>query len=239
MRKTPRALAVTTCLLLAPLGAAAREPVKSLSEDLNGDGRKDAATLKWKEGDSSYVLQLGTSRLQGRGDEVKVEGLTVIDLDTSDKRKELLVHVELPWDERRIDLYGFDGAQLKHLGSVPTLTQAHGNGIFLSDDWWGFWNRRDKYVLDRERWKVERVPQDLYYVGEEARVTTSFPLTFDRSGKDVVAQLATNTKIRVLAADTSIPGKLPWFLVKSSTGLVGWAEGEALTHFTDGLPLHE
>ena len=239
MKTIRRTFAVTTFLLLTPLGAIAREPVSALSEDLNGDGKKETVSLKWKEGDSNYVLKTGGSTVQGRGDEARVEGVSVVDLNTSDKWKELVVHIELPWDEHRLDLYGFDGKDLKLLGSVPTLSQAHGNGIFLSDDWWGFWNRRDKYVLNREKWKIERIPQNVYYVGEEATVTTSFPLTFDRSGKDVVANLATNSEILVLAADPAIPGKLPWFLVKSSTGLLGWAEGEALTQYTTGLPFHE
>ena len=238
MKMLRRTLALTATLLLCPPLAQAREPVKSLSVDLDGDGRPEAVRLRWREGDTAYVLQAGEASLQGRGNEGTVEGVSVIDLDTREPARELVVHVTLPPDEQRLDLYGFDGKALRPLGSVPAITQTHGNGILLADDWWGFWTRRDKYVLDRAHWRLERVRQPYYYVGQEARVVQSFPLAFDRTGAQVVAQLAPDSTIRVLAADTSIPGQFPWFLVKSSTGLLGWAEGQTLVRSTQGLPAH-
>lgn len=239
-----RALRLTLGLLLTPLAASAQaptqaaedeEPVRSVSVDLNGDGKKDAATLDWKEGAATYTLQVGKSRLKGRGDEGYVGELTVVDLDKGDAFKELRVDVEMEWDERRVDLYGFDGKQLKLLGILHKPIQAHGNGVVLSDEWRGFWSQRDKYVLNREQWRLDLVPQPFYYVGDEIRVTASFPLLFSPKGKDVVAQLAANTKIRVLAADPSVSDKQSWFLVKSSTGLVGWVASESLTRNTEGL----
>jgi hypothetical protein len=238
MKTLRRTLALTATLLLCPALVQAHEPVKSLSVDLNGDGKPESIQLRWREGDPTYVLQAGSVSIQGRGDERTVEGVTVIDLDTREPTRELVVHVTLPLDERRMDLYGFDGKALRPLGSVPAITQTHGNGILLSDDWWGFWTRRDKYVLNREQWRLERVRQPYYYVGQEARVLQSFPLAFDRTGAPVVAHLAPDSTIQVLAADTSIPGQYPWFLVKSSTGLLGWAEGQTLVRNTQGLPAH-
>ena len=86
--------------------------------------------------------------------------LDVVDLDSSDKWKELAVSTGEVDSEHRVYLFGYDGKKLKALGSVHALTEARGNGIILSDSWKGFWSAREKYVLKRAEWTLERVPQE-------------------------------------------------------------------------------
>jgi hypothetical protein len=233
-----KASLLTALLLLAPAAHAQGEPVQSTSADLNGDGKPEALSVQWKEGDAAFVLRAGGATVKGSAANTEVRGLTVIDLDSSDKRKEVAVLTGMTEYDKRVDLYAFDGKSLKPLGSVPALTEVRGNGIILSDSWQGFWNRRDKFALDAKKTKVSEVPQELYYVGVEATVKQLLPLTAGRADKALVATLAQNSRIQVLAAVPLKGGKSDYlYLVKSATGLLGWATSRDLVEKTEGLPM--
>lgn len=231
-----KASLLTALLLLATPVHAEDEPMQSTSADLDGDGKPETLSLEWKEGDAAFVLRAGGASAKGRAEGTEVQGLTVIDLDSRDKRKEVAVHTGLTYYDKRVDLYVLDGKGLKPLGSVPTLTEVRGNGIILSDSWQGFWNRRDKFAVDAKKARVSEVPQELYYVGAEATVKKSFPLTASRTDKAPVATLAQGSRIQVLAAAPLKGGKGYLYLVKSATGLLGWATDNDLSGNTEGLP---
>jgi hypothetical protein len=224
-------------LVLAFGGLASAEPVKSTSADLDGDGKPEAISVQWAEGDAQFVLKVGGATLRGKTNEAEVRGVSVVDLDGGDKWKEVAVDLGLTDDDHRSIVYGFDGKALKELGSTHALTEVRGNGIVLSDSWMGFWTRREKYALDRKAWKLNPVPQELYFVGAEATVKQSFPIVRSVKDKAVVANLAQGSKIQVLAA-TPVGPRDPdyWYLVKSSTGLLGWTRGQNLHDNTEGLP---
>lgn len=237
MKTRVPALAVTTFMLLAQPLAHAEAPVMSTSADLDGDSKPEAISLQWNEGENHFVLKVGGATVQGKVDDTEVQGVTVVDLDSGDKWKEIAVHMGLVDSDASKTVYGFDGKTLKELGNVHALTEARGNGIVLSDTWTGFWNLREKYALDRKAWKLNRVPQEFYYVGAEATVKQSFPLARSRTDKAVVANVAPNSKIQVLAAAPVDANNSDfWYLVKSSTGLVGWTRGKELADKTEGLP---
>lgn len=228
---------VTTFMLLAVPLAHANEPVMSTSTDLDGDGASEAISMQWKEGDARFVLKVGGATLRGGADDKAVRGVSVIDIESGDKWKEVAVHMVGETDhDASITVYGFDGKALKELGSVHALTEVRGNGFVLSDIWMGFWNRREKYALDRQTWKLNHVPQEFYYVGAEATVQQSFPLKRSRTDKAVVANVAPGSKIQVLMASPVTPREQePWYLVKSSTGLIGWTRTRELAANTEGL----
>ncbi|AKJ04079.1 hypothetical protein ATI61_101826 [Archangium gephyra] len=230
-------LTVAALMLLAAPPARADEPVKSTSADLDGDGKPEAISVQWGQGDAQFVLKVGGATVRGKTNDAEVRGVSVIDLDGGDKWKEVAVDMGLTDDDHRSIVYGFDGKALKELGSPHALTEVRGNGIVLSDSWMGFWNRREKYALDRKAWKLNPVPQELYFVGAEATVKKSFPIVRGTKDKAVVANLAEGSKIQVLAAAPVGP-KDPdyWYLVKSSTGLLGWTRGQNLQDNTEGLP---
>ncbi|QQR44602.1 hypothetical protein JKA73_00130 [Myxococcus xanthus] len=239
MKTNASVLAVMTCsLLTAPLAIADdTAPVKSASVDLNGDGTPEAVSIQFDEPKNEFILKAGSATIRGPGDDNEPAGVFIVDLDSRDKRKELVVRTGQTDYDQRSYIYGFDGKALKLLGTVPALTEAKGNGIILSDSWQGFWNRRDKYAVDAKTGKVSEVPQDLYAVGVEATVKQSFPLARSRTDKSAVATLAQGSKIQVLAAAPSgRKGEDYLYLVKSSTGLLGWATAKDLTGKTDGLP---
>lgn len=236
--KTPVLAAALTALTLlaAPPAHAQGELVKSASADLDGDGKPEAISLKWEEGEESFILQAGSVSTKGNAVDTEIHGFAVIDLDSGDKRKELAVQKGLTDDDKGVYLYGFDGKSLKQLGTVPAVTEVKGNGILLADRWMGFWMKRDKFVLEAKKDKVSWVPQELYYVGTEATVKQPFSLMASRTGKAPLATLAQGSTIQVIAAaPPTAKGGEYLYLVKSATGLLGWATIMDLIEKTEGL----
>lgn len=222
-------LVLSSVVLSLPSQAAAPARV-----DLDGDGKPETLTVRWDLDQGGFTLQVGGAEVTVKTEDPNEGGLEVVDLEGSDKWKEVAITTGMTDSDHRVFLYGFDGKTLKALGEVHALTEAKGNGIILSDTWMGFWNKREKYVLDRPSWKVRQVSQPLYFVGVEAKVKQSFALVQGRGDKTPVAILAPESRIQVLAADTSARPVL--YLVKSSTGLLGWALGTDLEKNTQGLP---
>jgi hypothetical protein len=223
-------------LLLCPLLAQAAEPTSSTSADLDGDGKPEAISLQWQEGEGTFTLKVAGKTLQGQAPDTEVHGVTVVDLDRGDTWKEVAVNMGVTDGDARCVLYGFDGKSLKALGEVHALTEVSGNGIILSDSWRGFWNLREKYVLDRKAWKLRHVPQELYFVGAEGTVKQSFALVRSRTDNAVVANVAPGSKLSVLAGVPGARGAPVWYLVKSATGLMGWTQEKNLVDKTEGLP---
>ena len=83
---------------------------------------------------------------------------------------------------------------------------------------------REKYLWDRSAKKFRRVPQAFYYVGVEGKVVRSFPIFRAQSGSQVVARLRPKNAFLILVWDK----KSNRYLVRSESGLVGWAKPETL-----------
>jgi hypothetical protein len=80
------------------------------------------------------------------------------------------------------------------------------------------------------------VPQEFFYVGVEAFVKKSFPVYQTRAGKKQVAYLKSISNILLLLCDPS-PKKFfdHWYLIKSYTGLIGWAKLGSFQEKVEGL----
>ncbi len=235
--KLPVLSALTALTLLAaPPASAYVQFVKSASADLDGDGKPEAISFQWEEGDDNFILKAGSVTTKGDSRGTDIHGLAVIDLDSSDKRKEIAVSRGVVAEDTRVYLYSFDGKSLKLLGSVPAVTEVKGNGILLSDTHMGNWTKRDKFVFDAKKGKVSWVPQELYYIGLEGTVTQPFALAASRTGKAPLTTLEQGSTIQVLAA--APPKKKEdkfLYLVKSANGLLGWSTDEELVRNTEGL----
>jgi len=228
-------------LLAVPLGALGADPVTEATADLDGDGKPEKVTLQPGQ-DGAFTLKAGPVSMRGQvtteagGNDI--HGFTVEDIDSSDKRREVLVHTTGELDEHhRVVFYAYDGKRFTELGKLSSAGEIRGNGIVLVDEWVGFWKRRDKFVLDAKKAQLRKVEQDVYWVGQEATVKKSFPLQRSRTDSAVVANLAPDTKVLVVAAaPPSAQGPNDWYLIKSSTGLMGWARIEYGSELLDGLP---
>ncbi|WNG40098.1 hypothetical protein F0U61_45260 [Archangium violaceum] len=219
-----------TVALLAAAQTWALEPKRQDSVDLDGDGKKEQVTLE-PGTEGHFSVRVGSTVYKGRVQTNEAQGFTVVDVDASEPRKELLVHTtgELD-DQHRVVFLRFDGKRLFELGTLQEATEVKGNGIVLEDTWDSFWKRREKYVLDPKTQKLTQVRQELLYVGIEGTVRGKrFPLQRTRTDTTPVANVAPGSKVLVVAAATpDKDGLVEWYLLKTSTGLLGWARIQTL-----------
>jgi hypothetical protein len=199
-----RNLFILVILLCAAVSVEAQtlKIVRSATVDLDGDGRPEKVSISigstsLHSAHYDYVLHANGASVAGRLE--YVEGFAVIDLDTHDRYKEIAVYTPGPSDDFEYAIYWYDGKQLRQTGDIGRKIRIQGNGIVLADWWTGNFFVRDKYVLEKSSHKLRMVPQEMYYVGEPHKVLESFSIYKFPGSKDVIATLAKESKILVVA----------------------------------------
>lgn len=222
---------LTVCLSPAVIGFCRAKTV-----DLNGDGKPDNIAIQINEETGAYILKVNSQSIKGSLEEV--DGFTVIDIDTSDRRKEIAVHTPGPSDDDVYVIYDYDGKNIKLIAKLSRWPTFTGHGIVYVDGWMGFWVIRHKYQFDAEKRRLSLVPQEFHYVGIEATVRRSFPILQTRNdASPVVARLKPNSKVSILLCDPS-PKSYgdDWYLIKSNTGLLGWTREKGFPEKFKQLP---
>jgi hypothetical protein len=218
--------------------------VKEIKVDLNNDGKLDNVTIDTAKETSKFTLTVNQTKITGflgesedAGD-FEPDGFYIVNIDTSDNFKEIAVHSPGPSSDDEYLIYSYDGKSLKKIAKLSRWPTFLGNGIVLVDGWMGFWKRREKYVLNRHTRSLQIVPQAFYYVGVQAKIDKSFPIYSHRQGKSIVANLMPNSKINILVCDCSNEKREMnnWYLIKSTTGLVGWARLASFYEKVSDLP---
>ena len=211
--------------------------VKSEEIDLNGDGQKEKILLSdFEFGHGLFKLKIGEFSISGKLENGRPDGFMVVDIDKNDKFKEVAVHTPGPSDDDEYLIYGFDGTSIKKMGYFYRWPTFFGNGIVHVKDWMGFWSKIDKYVLQKSPRKLKKVPQEFYYVGVEVFVKKSFPVYRTRKGEKRVAYLKPISNILLLLCDPSSKKFFDhWYLIKSSSGLIGWAKLGSFERKVEGL----
>ncbi len=213
-----------------------QEMVSHEQVDLNGDGKVDEISLSAVSETGTFTLTINDVSVRGRfATEEPADGFTMVDIDQSDPFREVAVHTPGPSDDDEYLIYGYDGTSIIEMGRLSRWPHFSGNGIVLVDTWMGFWKKREKYVLDRVSRKLLHVPQEFFYVGVTATVRKSFPIVRARGSRDVVAHLKPGSTILLLLYDPS--GGNERYLIKSETGLLGWATYETIHAHVEALPL--
>jgi hypothetical protein len=225
-----RVLAIFVLTVVNVSTASALDFVMSEDADLNGDGTIENIRLKADQDAAQFTLYINKNQVTRtfEGGE-PANGFAVIDIKTADKYKEIAVHSPGASDDNEYYIFWYDGNSIIEMDYLSRWPTFYGNGIVTVDNWIDFWSQRDKYVLNDKTRTLSIVPQELYYVGVEAEVRTSFPIYKTRTGPDIVANLKPGSKCLILVCDTS-PAQYTanWYLIKSTTGLVGWARPKAL-----------
>jgi hypothetical protein len=214
--------------------------LQGTQEDLNNDGKLDTISISIVKGSSKFTLTVNQAKVTGflgsaPGDaDFEPDGFYIVDIDTSDNYKEIAVHSPGPSDDDVYLIYYYDGKSLHKMGKLSRWPTFSGNGIVLVENWGGFWRIKDKYIVEKGTRKLKKVPQEFYYVGVVGQVKNSFPIYFSRQSKAVVANLQPGSQVSIVLADLTAAPK-EWYLIKSATGLLGWATVGALKNL-DGLP---
>ena len=214
-------------LLLLIASPARADVSRSLTVDLDGDGRTEKVSLLVKDG-GQYTLSVDAASVhglfEGYEDPRKVE-LELADVDRADNLQQVKLSYISSIDSLLSDAehyYWYEKGRLTKILEVPTQVESAvllGNGIVHITRSATFWRKRDKYLFNKSLLKLETVEQPFYYVGVEGKTEASFPVFLERKASaEKVASLRSNSEIQVLVSD----GR-GWYLVKTSTDLVGWA----------------
>lgn len=241
-----RLLSGLCLLLLLHASAFAQAPLvrSSASQDVNGDGKADKVAVTDVPDHSRFTLTVNAARLVVPHNEFLDDVLPafrIVRLSEGARQAYVVVSLMGSSDYNRHYFFLYDGKTIRRAGVVPGTYTAPGNGIVYVEDWMGFWMGRTKYAVGKSG-ALQFVPQAGYYVGVSGTVKQTFPIRVSptKTGA-VVANVAPASKIDLLLF---VPyGKEPsrdqengYYLIKTQTGLCGWADYKLFKDKVPDLP---
>ena len=212
--------------------------IQSAEADLDGDGIPEKVSVSQITEHGDFLLTIDKISVKGKVGLEKVDGFAVVDIDTSDRYKEIAIHNPGPSDDDEYLIYWYDGKSIKEMGLLSRWPKFLGNGTVIVGDWMGFWMRKKLYVLSNETRTLKIIPQEFYYVGIGTTVKESFPLYETRNESKIVTYLTPKSKIFILLSDWPSEERMGkgWFLIKSEGDVIGWTR--KLSHDTvENLPV--
>lgn len=235
--------------LAAPVFAqsAAKPPeVRAASADLNGDGKAEKIAISFAgQNPVRFTLSVNSIKLADKGDDFcdESQGFQIVKIDASAKTRQIAVRFQGPSDAEETRFYRWDGSTIRRVGVVERAVAVSGNGVVYAGIWMGFWQCAQKFALDSKTQTLAFVRQPAYYVGVPATVKQTFPVRQDHTAvSGIVASVAPGSKIQLLlfwsasARPESSRETNGWYLIKTATGLCGWARFDSLREKVEGLP---
>ena len=245
----PRFLALVACgtsvaaPVCAQIARASGKLPMTIAADLVGEGKRETATVQARqkaESVTGFTLAIGTSKISvtlgAEAGMEQCEGLRIVQVDGDSHARQVIVVLSGPDDIQEDYVFGFDGRQIFKIGMVPASATVPGNGAIYADHWMQFWDCKLKYAADLKARTLRFVPQPLYFVGQSAMAAKSFPIRRDQAASSaVVANVAPGSTFTVVVyqmakSPENDSGGGGWYLLKTQTGLCGWAQ---LTTFQD------
>ena len=208
----------------------------SASVDLNSDNIKETVTLEKTENPFEFRLTIENETVLEKFEDGDPDGFKVIDINKYDKYKEIAVHTTGSSDDDEYMIYWYNGKEIIFMDRLSRWPTFKGNGIVYVDGWVGFWTDRDKYVLDDTDRKLKLVEQFAYYVGVTIKVKKGFKIFKEKKLINEVALLSEDSEIVLILCDKE--NQLFYehkYLIKSKSGLLGWADFKTIEANTTGI----
>ena len=208
------------------------------STDLNSDGETDKINLEIIEGTSSeFVLNVNDIQYKDVHHNEEILGFKIVDININDKYKEIIIaHTSGGEDDSKYLIFWYDKKNIIKMEDLGGWANFTGNGIVYVNNWENFWTRVDKYVLNDITRTLKFIPQFAYYVGIKAKVVNSFSIFRNKDLKEPVALLNKDSEIELLLCDNVGPDwKNYLYLIKSISGLTGWAKWEDIQNNVIGI----
>ena len=236
-------IAATVALMLTGGQAlAGLKWVKAARVDLDGDKKKESVKLTTgKPFNPTFRLSAGAAKLEGKLTADVVTGFAVVDLDCKDQHKEILIDCcSEAGDYHHYLFVRYQNGKLITLGEynadLPSEPAIPGNRSVRLQPWFGFYQSTVKLGLSKG--KLAEVSQAMYYVGITGKPRKSPTLWRTPKAREKVGILAPGKEIKIVGYRPS-PDKCKrhkmygrklcdWYLVKSSSGLMGWIRFEDL-----------
>jgi len=212
--------------------------ISDTTADLNNDHKQEKILLRTLDDSYLFRLQISDVQITDSFTYESADGFRLIDIDKSDMFKEIAVHCPGLSDDDEYLIFWYDGTNIIKMAQLARWPTFPGNGIVYADNWEGFWTRRDKYELDKSVRIVNLIPQPAYYVGVKATVKTPFMIYREPELNHKVALLGKDSEIELLLfswGNEDYHDQL--YLIKSQTGLLGWARYIEFSEKIEGLPL--
>jgi hypothetical protein len=210
------------------------------TQDFNGDGKPETLTVTTLpepdreplpyESDApsclrdanAFEITVGSVSLTDASDGcVPVVAAGIVDLDTRDRSKEVLVYATGGGAEpNQVFLYRWVGKRILLIESAEEMSSYPGNGTMVGSTGW-YLGRK---VYDPGKSALIEFPQEWTYTGWNYTVKKSFPLRYaPASEASVVANVRADSTVTLVArAENKTPQSTHWVLFKSETGLMGW-----------------
>ena len=205
--------------VFCPRSSGGSRFVTSAEADLNGNGRVEQITVSVIPGRQyNFVLKIDEDSIKAKLFAGVTDGFIIVDIDTTDEYQEVAVHSPGPSADDEYLIFGYNGRSIKEMGRLSRWPKFFGDGIVIVEGWMmGFWAKKDKYILDKEKRSLELIPQEAYYVGLQAQVREEFSIYKARRDTIVVADLVRGNKVVIL-----LYFPRDWYCIKSERGIVGW-----------------
>ncbi len=203
----------------------------SAEVDLDGDGDLEDIRLIPLEREGkpcAFSLTVDGSTVVDKLDGIcyEIAGFLVVDVDQSDQYKEIAVCGPGLSDYDQYFYFWFNGKGLHRIGKLEPWPHLPGDGTVLVNSQKDFWTKRDKYVLTQDH-KFQLVPQEFYWVGEQATVIRPLSVYSNRDYKSVQTELQVDEKVTIaLYAPGGSPaeGFSGHYLIRSANGQLGWVK---------------
>jgi hypothetical protein len=228
------AIILPICFLIALTAPALARTTGSAEADLDGDGVDETITIEYTDEVGDFTLRINDQEISGWL-EPDLMGYEIVDINEGDDYVEVVVSTAGPSDDYESIIYAWQNGRIIEIDHITGYVRFSGDGAMLVDNWMGFWMRRDKCVLDPTTRRIQHVPQPFYYVqgwntgegdGADCTVLESFAIYSSFDTSLVLEELEVGGRIRILANyDGSSPETgmhSEWYLILSSTGLMGW-----------------
>ena len=228
---------------ISPVGAAGRTNLPALQQqaevDLNGNGKPEKITFNTDPKTHKFTITVAGSSQSGdyEPDIGTPEGFAIVDIDKTDKYREIVVRCPGASDADDYYIFAYDGKKLNKIGKFSRSVEFPGDGSVRVEDWAGFWVTHDKYVLERPKHTLKKVPQEFYYVGVPATVEKIFPIYTNPNKQTVVANVKPKSKVMILlCAPFNENSEGPkWYLLKTEDNLIGWIKEEIIQDSLGGI----
>ncbi len=213
------------------------EPFIELSDDLNGDGKKD--TIKYQIVDNTvFILKVNDLEIKSYGDNID-EKPYIVDIDRQDSVKEIAVQEFGPSSDERTYFYCYTGSELRFMGKLDGLSTENrrikGDGKVISMErpmMLHTWFVEKEYKLDGGH-LLEGIEKELYPVAYEAgqlKLKTGLKLYDKPKSKNIAAELKPGDTIKLLGCDG-----IQWCCAETAEGTKGWFAVDGSTVRENGL----
>lgn len=193
---------------------------KKILIDINGDEIKES--IYYERNDGGYRLFINNTSVEGKGGNYS-DFFAVVDINKTDKFKEIIISDYGPSDDYLSVYYYFDGKDIIKMGETEGLFEygidIDGSGKFSAMaradilQTWFF----DRYYKLSEEHKINEIHQDIYSTNYDVFIKQPIKLLKKIDDKNDYFILNEGQKARIVGTDNK-----EWCLIETSTGKRGW-----------------